>query len=140
MCIIIDNNKFGEFDSPDAAPIRNWLRKGGNVVYCTEGKFEEMPRKARDLLSEYARGGKATRYPWDKIEPKMASLPGGIKSDDEHILALALVSGARLLFSGDKDLHDDFKNPNIISPRGNVYQKPKHAGLLKKACVCKKTT
>ena len=139
MCIIIDNNKFGEFDSPDAVPIRKWLQKDGNVVYCIDGKFEEMPRKARGLLFEYERGGKATRYPWDKIEPEMASLPGGIKSDDEHILALARVSGARLLFSGDKDLHDDFKNPKIIGkPGGKVYQTQQHERLLTSS-VCKKT-
>ena len=145
MCIIIDNNKFGEFGSPDAAPIRKWLEKGGNVVYGVGGKFKEVPSKAQNLLVAYEQEGKATRYLWNQIQPKMASLPGGIKSDDEHILALALVSGARLLFSGDKDLHDDFKNPKIIpklggKPKsgGRVYQTQQHESLLK-ASVCKKT-
>jgi len=35
------------------------------------------------------------------------------KSDDPHILALAKVSGARLLYSNDKTLHKDFKNDFI---------------------------
>ena len=138
MCIIIDNNKFGEFGSPDAAPIRKWLEKGGNVVYGVGGKFKEVPSKAQNLLVAYEQEGKATRYLWNQIQPEMASLPDEIKSDDEHILALALVSGARLLFSGDKDLHDDFKNPNIISPKGRVYQTQEHGHLLTSS-VCKKT-
>ena len=139
MCIIIDNNKFGEFDSPDAAPILQWLERGGNVVYCVGGKFKEVPSKAQDLLFEYEQKGKATRYLWNKIQSEMASLPDGIKSDDEHILALARVSGARLLFSGDKDLHDDFKNPKIIGkPGGKVYQTQQHERLLTSS-VCKRT-
>ena len=139
MCIIIDNNKFGEFDSPDAVPIRKWLQKSGHIVYCIDGKFEEVPSKARGFLIEYERKGKATCYLWDKVKLEMASLPGEIKSDDEHILALARVSGARLLFSGDKNLHDDFKNAEIIgNPSGKVYQSQKHKRLLTSS-VCKKT-
>ena len=139
MCIIIDNNKFGEIDSPDAAPIRKWLQRDGNIVYCVGGKFKEVPGKARVHLALYKRKNKAVSYPWDKVQSEMASLPGGIKSDDEHILALARVSGARLLFSGDQDLHDDFKNADIISnPKGKVYQTQEHGHLLTSS-VCKKT-
>lgn len=45
-----------------------------------------------------------------------------LRSNDEHVLALALVSGARLLVAHDRRLRRDFRNPSIISgPRGNVY-------------------
>ena len=41
------------------------------------------------------------------------------KSDDIHIIALARVSGARLLYTDDSDLMDDFRNRELISnPRG----------------------
>ena len=41
--------------------------------------------------------------------------------DDPHILAWAQVSGARLLYTNDKCLKDDFKNKSIIShPEGTV--------------------
>ena len=44
------------------------------------------------------------------------------QSDDPHILALAVVSGARLLYSNDRLLQHDFKNPALINqPRGKVY-------------------
>lgn len=47
---------------------------------------------------------------------------GIIKSDDPHVLALAQVSGARLLYSNDQDLSDDFRDRRFIdSPQGKVY-------------------
>ena len=43
-------------------------------------------------------------------------------SDDEHVIALAQLSGARLLYSNDGDLHTDFRNKHLIDqPRGKVY-------------------
>ena len=53
------------------------------------------------------------------------------ESDDPHILALARISGARILCSRDQALHADFTNPMIITaPRGRVYQNASHARLL----------
>ena len=44
------------------------------------------------------------------------------RSDDEHLLALALVTGARLLYTNDAALIADFKNREIVAnPRGKVY-------------------
>jgi hypothetical protein len=58
---------------------------------------------------------------------------GELKSDDPHIIALAKVSGARLLCSKDQNLHTDFGNRVFIDkPRGNIYQNQSHAKLLKK--------
>jgi len=43
-------------------------------------------------------------------------------SNDHHIIALAIVSGARLLYTNDQKLQKDFCNTNLISnPRGKVY-------------------
>ena len=47
---------------------------------------------------------------------------GGYQSDDPHVLALAQASGARLLYSNDGPLQDDFRNRRLIdNPRGSVY-------------------
>ena len=52
------------------------------------------------------------------------------KSDDEHVLALALVSGARLLYTNDPALIDDFGNREIVaSPRGKIYTTARNAGV-----------
>ena len=47
---------------------------------------------------------------------------GNMSSDDPHVIALAQISGARLLYSNDRDLQEDFKRKVLIdSPRGKVY-------------------
>ena len=63
----------------------------------------------------------------DAVEDKQTTLKG-LKSNDEHLIALALVGGAKLLFSGDKDLHHDFKE--IVG--GDVYKTKDHVHLLRK--------
>ena len=51
---------------------------------------------------------------------------GACQSNDLHVLALAQVSGARLLYSNDLSLHQDFGNRDLIRPRGRIYST--HAG------------
>ena len=41
------------------------------------------------------------------------------RSNDAHVIALARVSGARLLFTNDRELQSDFKNRQILG--GNIY-------------------
>ena len=56
----------------------------------------------------------------DARQSLVSSMP--IRSDDPHVIALALVSGARLLVSADVDLVADFKDRAIVNaPRGKVY-------------------
>ena len=51
---------------------------------------------------------------------------GACQSNDLHVLALAQVSGARLLYSNDLSLHQDFGNRDLISrPRGKIYSTPR---------------
>ena len=60
------------------------------------------------------------------------------KSDDEHIIALAQISGARLLYSDDKNLRKDFKKEDLINnPQGKIYSKPNHIHLLSQKDLCK---
>ena len=60
------------------------------------------------------------------VDYKKENLPQ-LKSDDPDLIALALVSETKLLVSGDKDFHRDFKS----IARGKVYQKKKkHLHLL----------
>lgn len=44
------------------------------------------------------------------------------RSNDAHIIALAIVSGARLLYSRDQILHHDFRDKTLIdNPRGKIF-------------------
>ena len=67
------------------------------------------------------------------------------RSDDPHILALAQISGARLLYSNDVDLQKDFRDKALIDhPRGKVYStregkdfKESHRKLLADRHLCR---
>lgn len=61
---------------------------------------------------------------------------GLCKSDDAHILALARISRARILYSYDRALHRDFKNRALIHPKGQIYQTAAHVSLLDNAPSC----
>ena len=68
----------------------------------------------------------------------------GHRSNDAHVLALA-ASGARLLYTNDNLLMDDFRNPNIVpGPRGRIYTtkdrkdfRPAHKKLLGMRNLCR---
>ena len=56
-------------------------------------------------------------------------------SDDPHILALARITGARVLCSADKALRDDFRNRAILDgPRGKLYSRSSHKNVLSHNC------
>ena len=80
------------------------------------------------------------------IKEAEEQLSGRVTSNDLHVLALALVSGARLLFTDDRRLTNDFMNTDVISgPAGKVYTTrgdvrrrftSEHDGLLKSENLC----
>ena len=70
---------------------------------------------------------------------------GLYKSNDPHVLAVAQISGARLLYSNDGNLQKDFMNRKLIdNPRGKVYTTLKgrrvfgnsHKKLLRRRDLC----
>ena len=139
MCMIVDANRLSIFlatpEHEDAAPVHRWLRRGsGNLVYSTGGKFDsEIYRRAKVRLGSYAQAGRARFVPESNFREEIERLSetGVLRSDDAHVLALAKVSGARLLFTADSALQEDFKNGQIIKrPRGKIYSGAKNARLL----------
>jgi hypothetical protein len=56
-----------------------------------------------------------------------------LQSDDPHVLALALAGGARLIYTRDQALINDFTNPHVLTaPRGKCYRDcVRHRHLLK---------
>lgn len=67
------------------------------------------------------------------------------ESDDAHVMALAQISGARLLYSNDKTLQNDFRSRFLLSaPSGKVYSTrvsrkfgKTHKRLLADRSLCK---
>jgi hypothetical protein len=141
VCLIIDANLafciFTSAPEDDFLPVIDWLyarEKYGCVVYGGRLAGELSNRgKSYSSLLELLRAGRARLIP-DKIvhsEEEKLMRAGICKSNDPHVIALARVSGARTLCSHDQKLHQDFRNPILISkPRGRVYQNATHANLL----------
>ena len=139
--MIVDANKLGRFlaepPDEDVLSIRKWLDRpsgAGTLVYSTGGKFAgELGSKARQKLVVHARAGKARLIPADRFADDEGALKAGgqLRSDDPHVLALARASGARILYTGDKALIADFKDPSLIhEPRGKIYSSAANANLL----------
>ena len=131
MCAIVDNNVrdqvFGENSaSPAGRLFLEWLSEGKGKLVVGGGLLREL-----DEYGDFKRWlrtalGRNVALAADDAEvdneTQVMREHGTCRSDDEHVLALARVSGARLLFTNDLDLQADFKNPSLInSPRGVIY-------------------
>ena len=134
MCAIVDANAAHEvFGSSDEQPTSagegffRWLNSGKGKLVVGGKLKEELDQgvpKFRAWALQATLSGKLIDADKSRVdqEAEKARSSGGLKSDDPHIIALAQVSGARLLFSNDKDLHEDFKNRNFINkPLGRIY-------------------
>ena len=142
MCIIIDANSLGAFLTDpvkkDAAPIRNWLaNSGGRIIVSTGGAFKrEVGQKLRSRLTTYVRAGQARVIPAEQFvaDEQMLRTRADLRSDDPHVLALARMTGARLLYTADANLIKDFKDKKFIDkPRGKVYSSASNSNLLTRA-------
>lgn len=138
MCAILDANTFNKFKDPadeDMQPVWNWLEnKNGKLVYANIPKFEEEWERGGmiHIRNQLMRAGQL-RLVSEGVQRKANELKGEIRSDDEHIIALALIGGVKVLLShreGDRDLITDFKNRDLI--QGKVYTRKVHGHLLTK--------
>jgi len=142
MCIIIDASVAGIFMSraPEhvqhAKPVHDWLDSGGGRIVYGGKNREELARvnEVMFYIQELRKEGKAHPIPDEQVneDEERVTKMGIIRSDDPHVLALARVSHARLLFANDPPLENDFGNTRIVpSPKGKVYKGYKgHKALL----------
>jgi hypothetical protein len=147
MCLIVDNNVahkvFGSKPDPEFAPIREALfgrfQHVAAIVHYSNALLREYaasPAHLRTLL-ELSRAGRAFKLPEADVvrEFKRIVKSGACVSDDQHIIAIARVGGARLLCSHDRNLHCDFTNVALVpTPQGKIYQDASHAHLLRQCC------
>ena len=138
MCVILDTNTFGKFKNPadeDMAPVWKWLdNRNGKIVYANTEKFEdEWERGGMSHLSDQMMRAGHLKLVSEGVKKKADELKGEIASNDEHIIALALIAGVKVLVSyreGDRDLFTDFKNRELVG--GKVYTRKTHARMLTK--------
>src|SRR5258708_1686900 len=122
MCLIIDINVVHHiFPQPahQYVPIfkalterRARLVYGGRLLY----EYQKMD-DFRRLLYRLDQQGAARKVNDEavELETKQIKNRGLCVSNDHHVIALAIVSGARLLCTADNNLKRDFKNAAMIS-------------------------
>ena len=127
--LIVDANVFAKL-RPE---VRNAVRETLKIVISKGGKLEnELWNAKRERFAEYKR----TRRFYDKIcnecvEEKTEQLEAVnrdainrrmrrlLRSNDSHVIALAIISGANVLVTADQNLQKDFSECNSIDNRAN---------------------
>ena len=142
MCLILDTDIVHKvFPSPsvDFDPVHRALMGGRAKCVYGGGLTREYQQMVsfRRLLLRLDQQGIAQQFDDSKVDSEEKKLRGRAicQSNDAHILALAIVSKARLLCSEDEALGEDFTNPAILpKPRGNIYKRAEHEHLIRQHC------
>ena len=130
MCAIIDNDvshqAFGANPTGPGLFFRDWLsRSNGGIIVAGGRLFRELIQNPnfRSFFEARQQAGRAIRIPDAVVDEAEAELHDmETRSNDKHVLALARVSGARLLFTNDNALKLDFTDTNIIpNTPGHIY-------------------
>ena len=152
MCAIVDADVAFEVFGPNrpeaGQKFFDWINGGSGRLFVGGQLLRELDRTAAgDWAREALNSGRIRRVSESEVAAKTKQVQdeGRYRSNDPHVLALAIVSGARLLYSNDGDLQHDFKDKMLIDkPRGKVYsthQNPSfqqsHAKLLQRKDLCR---
>ena len=145
MCLIIDacvRDAFFAAEPCDACEeVHKWLKRGGAFAVGGTKYMEECfqgERRMRILISHWERGT-ARVFPHALVDEEQTAIESSCTSNDSHIIALARISGARVLYSYDRasGLHADFKNTDLVSkPQGKIYKTESHKALLEHTKSC----
>jgi hypothetical protein len=147
VCLIIDascaSSVFASPTPKDFLPIHRWIdnRKGLLVLGGKNKKELFNIEKARLAIMEWSRKSRASFINDGEIKAKESEIlrQALLTSNDEHVLALAIVSGARCLCSpGDHALCADFKNKKIVGNhhKGKIYRNATHENQLRHTSSC----
>lgn len=133
MCAIMDANRWHEMfsrdRSPAAAGFRRWLEKKQGFLVLG-GKLRREVAKGmggKRRVQELRNRGQLVPVRDAEVDAEAERLEQDerVRSDDPHILALARVSGARLLYTNDKDLQKDFRDSRLLRD-GRIYTSVKN--------------
>lgn len=153
MCAIIDANVshevFGTSRPEAGEEFFAWINDGSGFLVTGGRLLDELYKtQAREWARQAALSGQMQVVNSTDIAVKERELLSQhvLRSDDPHVIALALVSGARLLYSNDRALQQDFADKQLVDdPRGKVYTtrihkkfSDTHRGLLARRDLCRR--
>ncbi len=127
MCAIVDTDRWHQvFPTSGGAPdpLRAWLQRRAGFLALGGKLLREITghSQRQKLVQALIASGQIRHYSSQTIreEERRVRQQNRCRSNDTHVIALALVSGARLLYSGDHDLREDFKDRRILRG-GRLY-------------------
>jgi len=147
MCIVIDINLldavFNEKNKhqADFLPVRKWIIDGkGCAVYGGTKYKNELIRAGKyklfRLLKDGCRAAEIDPSKVDAEHQRINGMPQGKGFNDQHIIAIFIVSGCRLFCSNDKRSYKYIKDKSFY-PRGQrrpcIYR-----SITNKNLLCKK--
>lgn len=128
---------FGPDRSEAGAEFFMWIDSGkGKLVAAGKLLTELSGSEAfRSWWRQAQLAGRTTTYREETVDRKTQEVERERvhRSNDPHVLALAQISGARLLFTNDRDLQQDFKNSELIEPSGGRIYTTIRSGAFGKA-------
>ena len=159
MCAIVDadvaHEVFSSNPSEAGDEFFGWINKGSGRLVAGGKLLEELEAGSpgfRDWASQAVRSGKMRTLKASEVSARTERIEHERRhrSNDAHILALAQISGARLLYSNDRNLQRDFSNRSLIgNPPGKIYStderrnpnrefKSAHRRLLGRKDLCRR--
>ena len=154
MCAIIDSNVRDELVKQNPSAIGEHFRdvisgKNRKLNLVVGGKLlRELTGSGQveQWLIDGIQSGYVVRIDDNLVNKETADIASHCRSNDPHIIALARVSGARLLFTRDHQLMEDFGDRKLLGGRipGRVYTdasgrttlRRQHRELLKRPDLC----
>lgn len=152
VCAILDANVAHEVFSKNGTPAGKAFFERistGSLRLVVGGKLlEELQanNSCREWILQASLAGLVRTVNAQAVDSESTNLSraGSCESNDLHVIALARLSRARLLYSNDLTLHRDFKNRTLINnPNGKVYSthtggqlRQAHRGLLGQTDLC----
>lgn len=101
----------------------SWIEnRHGILAFTDTGQYPDevlQNHAISELFRRYEQGGQIKKFLGKEVsdaEKQIRKLPH--RSNDPHVLALALASGARVLCAEDKKLRKDFKDKEILPQTG----------------------
>ena len=142
MCIVIDTNSLASVfekssaNHQDFAPVLDWVKTGkGKVVYggtrfCLElGKYLKLFK----LLNSAGKAVFVDSKLVDQEEMRISGLISHADFDDQHLVALLLVSKCKIICSQDKRAFPYFRHPMLFgskAARPRIYKSNRNSNLL----------
>jgi hypothetical protein len=147
MCLIIDtcclakvfdrtNHQHGDF-----APVLEWITEGtGRIIYGGSKYKTELEKATRFLgiIAELKQKGRAIQVPQqsaDAIAEKLRNQINDSNFDDEHLVALVIVSRCRVVCTNDNAAISYLKLPTCYSDyavkRPKIYRSKRNGNLCR---------